>query len=181
METSEVTPKFNILFSGNTQADVFNLCEYIDEFAHEIGMHEIGISVPAMNELFRALANFPYPPGSSNASPFKKVAAFTMHFADLKPIQTPFPVEVFGDFARRQNALVAYHLSIDSLDGAELERDDGKVVLTERIRVSAHQWQDIILAIDDCPVHKQSFKLLSLLYESLAYRWNKDASYAPLV
>jgi hypothetical protein len=174
-------PKFNILFSGDTQVDVLNLCEYIDDYAHQVGMREIGISVPAINALFGALAqDFPYPLGSGNASPFKKVAAFTANFVVEKPIQQPFPVQVFGDLAGRQNALVAYALSVDALHGAELEKDDGKVVLTERIKVSAHQWADIIMAIDDCTPQKHSFKMLSLLYESLVYRWNPDASYAPL-
>jgi hypothetical protein len=174
-------PKFNILFSGNAQVDVYNLCEYIDDYAHRIGMREIGISVPKINALFGALAqDFPYPLGSTNASPFKKVAAFTVNMVVEKPIQQPFPVEVFGDLAYRPNALVAYALSVDALHGAELERDDGKMVLENRIKVSAHQWADIIMAIDDCTPQKHSFKMLSLLYESLAYRWNKDASYAAI-
>jgi hypothetical protein len=145
-------------------------------------MKQINIDSNAIVGILAALAqDFPYPPGSDKASPFKKVAAFTANFVAAKPIQTPFPVEQFGTMATKQNAIIAYALSIDALHGAELQRRDGKkIILTERIVVSHHYWQDLITVIQDC-VLSQHFQMLSLVYESLAYRWNPTASYEPTV
>jgi hypothetical protein len=175
--------KFNILFSGSQTADTVNLCRYIDEYAATLGLSRLDINTGAINTII-AVTNqqFPWIPGAVKASPFKKVAAFTTNFVAEKPIITPFPEDKFGILATHQNAIIAYALSIDALEGATIncEKRKKQIVLSNRIKISQHYWQDLIVALSNCiPVHH--FNCVSLIYESLAYRANPDASYEPTI
>jgi hypothetical protein len=171
--------KFNILFSGNTTADLITLCRYIDEYGHTLGLKHLDIDTSAvMGLLGLTQQQFPWSHGPDKASPFKKVAAFTTNFVSSKPILTPFPESIFGALATHQNAILAYALSVDALEGAIIKCDKrGKEIhLTERIKISQHFWQDLIVALSSCtPVHH--FACVSLIYESLAYKANPAASY----
>jgi hypothetical protein len=171
--------KFNILFSGSLGADVVNLCRYIDEFAATVGLSHLDINTSAITGVI-AVTNqqFPWTHGAEKASPFKKVAAFTTNFVAEKPIITPFPENKFGILGTHQNAIIAYALSVDALEGAIIKCDKRKkdIPLTNRIKISQHYWQDLIVALSGCsPAHH--FNCVSLIYESLAYRANPDVSY----
>ncbi len=176
-------PEFNFLYSGNQQQDLHNIAVYIDSFCAAIGMPNVEIDTRALWGVLTSLAqDFPYRQGVEKASPFKKAAAFTTDFIAAKPILTPFPQEHFGDVAGCQNAIIAYELSVDALHGAEINcQIRGRTIkLTERIKVSRHYWMDLISALSACTrVHH--YDLLTLVYESLAYRWNPDASYPPII
>ena len=106
--------KFNILYSGEVRNDVISLCEYIDDFYADQGVDSVDINVPAVFGVIGAMTQaFPSPLGVEQASPFKKVAAFTTYFAAQRPIITGLPVELFGELATHQNSIVAYALSVD--------------------------------------------------------------------
>jgi hypothetical protein len=124
---------------------------------------------------------FPSPIGSEHASPFKKVAAFTTYFAAEKPIITALPVKPFGDLANHHNAIIAFALSIDALEGAVINCPKrGDIPLTNRIMVSEHFWKDTIACLSSvAPVYH--FRCVSLMYEALAYRWNPKAQYEEVI
>ena len=76
-----------------------------------------------------------------------------------------------------QNAIIAYCLCVDALEGATIQmNDDSECTLTNRISVSQHFFQDLILAFTRMLPHEH-FSLCALIYESLAYQSNPDASY----
>lgn len=174
--------KFNILYSGDQVIDALTLCDYIDEFYANTDLTVCDLSVPKILGVLQAThQDFPSPLGVANASPFKKVAAFTANFAAEKPIYSPLLPHDFGELSTHQNAIIAVSLSIDALEGAVLKcKDRGEVVLNNRITLSKHYWKDFIAAVSDTlPSHH--FDCLSLIYEALAYQANPEASYARVI
>lgn len=174
--------KFNILFSGSDQADVLNLCRYIDEFGVAVGVPYLDINIVAVTGVVGSNAQFPWPGGTEHSSPFKKVAAFTANFVSQRPIMTAFPEEKFGKLYKCQNAIIAYALSIDALEGATINCEKRKktIELKNRIKISHHFWSDLILALD-AATPSQHFECISLIYESLAYKANPDAQYPAVI
>jgi hypothetical protein len=77
---------------------------------------------------------FPWTHGAEKASPFKKVAAFTTNFVAEKPILTPFPEDKFGILGTHQNAIIAYALSVDALEGSVIkcEKRNKEIVLKKQ-------------------------------------------------
>jgi len=170
--------KFNILYSGEVRNDVISLCEYIDDFYADQGVDSVDINVPAVFGVIGAMTQaFPSLFGVEQASPFKKVAAFTTYFAAQRPIITGLPVELFGELATHQNSIVAYALSVDSLHKAIIKCPvRGDIPLNGRIKISKHYWQDLIVALSgSMPAHH--FGCVSSIYEALAYQANDKASY----
>src|SRR2546425_5368990 len=78
--------KFNILYSGDLREDVINLSEYIEDFYKGVGASQVDINLNALLGVVGSITQkFPSPIGSDQASPFKKVAAFTMSPVVSKP------------------------------------------------------------------------------------------------
>jgi hypothetical protein len=175
-------PKFNILFSGNPRADLVSLCRYIDEFDAAVGLKQLDINTTALMGVIGMNQQFPWPPGPEKSSPFKKVAGFTTNFVSTHPILTPFPEDKFGSLSSHQNAIIAYALSVDALHGAVIkcERRHKEIPLANRIQISLHYWQDLIVALSSC-IPSQHFFCVSLIYEALAYQANPDVSYERLI
>ena len=170
--------KFNLLYSGDVRGDVISLCEYIEDFYLSYDLKQVEINLGAVFSVVGSMTqHFPSPIGSEHASPFKKVAAFTTYFAAEKPIITSLPIKPFGDLANHHNAIIAFALSIDALEGAVINCPKrGDIELKNRICVSKHFWQDTIACLSNCaPVYH--FKSVSLIYEALAYQWNPKAAY----
>lgn len=173
--------KASILFSGDVCGDVLRLSHYIDQFCATIGLKEV--IPPTQLTLSRVVWNMteqiPWPDGADKASPFKKAASFTTNFVAERPITTPFPADKFGNLADHQNAIVAFHLSVDALHNATIEGCDGqRHVLENRIEVSHHFYRDLIAALNRANPETH-FRTVALLYESLVYQVNKDISYRP--
>lgn len=171
--------KFNILFSGSLNADVINLCRYIDEYAATIGLDHVDIDLAAITGVVASTnQQFPWTHGAAKSSPFKKVAAFTTNFVTGKPIVTSFSEALFGPLSTHQNAIIAFALSVDALEGAVIkcEKRKKEILLSNRIKISHHYWQDLVVALSGC-YPAQHFNCVSLIYESLAYQANPDASY----
>lgn len=174
--------KFNLLYSGDVRGDVISLCEYIEDFYLSYGVQQVEINLGAVFSVVGAMTQqFPSPIGSERASPFKKVGAFTTYFAAEKPIITALPEKPFGDLSNHHNAIIAFALSIDALDGAIINCPKrGDIELKNRIVVSQHFWKDTIACFSNAaPVYH--FRCVSLIYESLAYQFNPDASYKPVI
>lgn len=168
---------FNILYSGDPHSDVLSLCSYIDEFYSVLGITSAEIDITKIKAVIYGMyQDFPHPTGSTGSSPFKKVAAFTVNFCAESPIRTSIPK--FKDLQNFQNAIVAYALSIDALDGAGFNGSDK--TLSNRVEVSTHFYKDLILCFSKC-IPSQHFDSFALIYESLAYQANPTASYEPLI
>jgi len=174
--------KFNLLYSGDVRGDVISLCEYIEDFYLAYEVKQVEFNLGAVFSVVGAMTQqFPSPIGSEHASPFKKVAAFTTYFAAEKPIITPLPLKPFGDLANHHNAIIAFALSVDALEGAIINCPKrGDIVLKNRIMVSEHFWKDTIACLSSvAPVYH--FRCVSLIYEALAYKFNPDAPYPEVI
>ena len=170
--------KHNFVFSGDVNLDAVNICHYIEGYYASLGVSSAEIDLSKMMGVVSGMVqHFPSPLGVDKSSPFKKVASFTCFFASERPLLTPLPEAIYGKLHTHQNAIIAFEMSIDALEGAQLHHADGTVVtLKNRIKMSKHFWSETIAAISDCmPVYH--FKCLALIYESLAYQENPDASY----
>ena|ERR1035438_3392873 len=176
--SNEVAPKFSLLFSGNRAADVRTIFRYLDEYGVTIGVPHLDINTNKIIGLVGALTEqFPWPPGHEKASPFKKAAAFTTSFVPEKPTASSLPATIYGELATHQNAIFAYDFCISALHNAEIICPRrGKIVLKNRVEVSYHYWRDLIVALSACNM-SQHFHMVSLIYESLVYQANPEASY----
>ncbi len=165
-----------MLFSGDVRSDALKLCVYVDSFYESLGVSEADISLEKMFAVASGMVqDCPYPFGIEAASPFKKAASFTCNMVAERPLLTP--IESFGDLASHQNAVVAFNVSIDMLEGAVIHcQKRGAITLASRIKVSSHFLKDAISALSFV-TPAQHFQLVSLLYESLAYSANPSASY----
>ena len=157
---------------------MINVCEYIDDFYFDQGLDVVEINVNEIWGVVGAMTQqFPSPLGIAEASPFKKVAAFTTYFAAQRPIITNLPEARFGLLASHQNAIIAFSLSVDSLHGALIKCPKrGDIILKNRIQISKHFWKDLIVALSNS-LPSQHFNCVSLLYESLTYQVNPEAAY----
>lgn len=171
----------NILFSGDVGQDVLRLCHYVDQFCAAIGILEVVPPTPlALSRVvWNMTEHIPWPDGADKASPFKKAASFTVNFIAERPITTPFSMDKFGKLADHQNAIVAFHLSVDALHNAVIEGCDREPrKLENRIEVSQHFYRDMIVALNRAN-SEAHFRMVALLYESLAYQANPDIAYQP--
>ncbi|MCY4343664.1 MAG: hypothetical protein OXE83_08860 [Gammaproteobacteria bacterium] len=176
-----------MLFSdrGSSQ-DGTNLLVFVAQYYEDIGVDGvIDIDGAKLASAIRLMyEDFPYPGGADNASPFKKISQFVCYFVALKPIGTPLPDWALGDLGShdpvaRSNAVVALAIAIKSLEGATLKWHNGEsrtVTLANRISLSRHSFVDIADALTNIsPV--TAFKLVSVLFEQMAYKTNPDCQY----
>lgn len=172
--------KFNILHSGSPEKDVQSLIGYINDFGIGLGLSVVEVDDSAVSSAVTGMNNMPWEYGADAASPFKKVAAFVTNFSIHRPIATEFPRDKFKEVADHQNAIVAYHLAVDSLHGAVIECPyRGSISLNNRITVSWHFWQEFISAISQSnPV--EHFHFVALVFEALCYEANPKVSYKSL-
>ena len=111
------------------------------------------------------------------------MANFATYFIAERPIKSLFPDSYsingtsLNQIKNHQNAIFAYHIAVDCLHNATIERDNDKIYLENRIIVSRHTYIDIVecLAMATPQSH---FKSTSILFEQLAYRSNPEASYS---
>lgn len=161
---------------------MINVCEYIDDFYVDQGLGAVEINTNVIWGVLGAITQqFPSPLGITEASPFKKVAAFTTYFVAQRPIITNLPEARFGLLASHQNAIIAFSLCVDALHEALIKCPKrGDIILTNRIQVSEHFWKDLIVALSNS-IPSQHFNCISLLYEALAYQVNPAASYERVI
>lgn len=159
-----------------------NLLIYIDGFFEDIGL-KAEIDVAACRDVVTSMENeFPHKDGLEKASPFKKIAFFTASFIAERPIKTKLSEMYIGDvdistLSNHQNVIVAINMAIKSLHGAEIKRCTGETIhLDNEIKLSSHSYCDLIDALRSATPNEH-FKILSVLFEQLVYRYNPDASY----
>lgn len=166
--------------------DGTNLLAFIAQHYQDMGVEgpvdiDVGKLVAAIRQMHD---EFPYPGGPDNASPFKKIAQFVCYFVALKPIGTPLPNWALGELGShnavaRSNAVMALAIAIKSLEGATLQWHNGEsrtVTLENRISLSRHSFFDIADALTSISP-STSFKLVSVLFEQMAYKTNPLCQY----
>jgi hypothetical protein len=187
MNNDTKTP-YQMMFSDYSAAgihqDLLSLYAYIDGFAESLGT-KASIDSRKCPGIMQAMREqFPCKDGLPGASAFKKVANFVAYFVAERPIVTPFNSTLVGpDLARienHQNAMVALNFAIDALHGAVIDRVDGPCTLNNKIQLSIHSYVDIVDAISGA-TPSTSFKLLTVLFEQLAYKSNPDCQYDDFV
>lgn len=175
---------FKILYQegNNVQSNLVSVAVYIDSFAKNLGLEELSIDPQKLTTVAAALVrpDFPHVDGLEKASPFKKAANFFVWFVAARPILSELPEALIGkdlkSIPNHQNVIFAYHMAIDCLHGAQLHRKDKIEPLSVKIKVSQHFFIDFVEAFSAAaPV--THFQIASLLFEQLAYKYNKDASY----
>jgi hypothetical protein len=179
---------FKILYQegNNVQSNLASVAVYIDSFAKNLGLDELSIDPQKLTTVAAALVrpDFPHVDGLEKASPFKKAANFFVWFVAARPILNELPEAIIGkdlkSISNHQNVIFAYHMAIDCLHGAELHRKDKVEILSTKIKVSQHFFIDFVEAYSAAaPV--THFQVASLLFEQLAYKYNKDASYPEII
>lgn len=175
--------QFNVLHTGGQIQNLQDFGVYIEYLCATHGAPHAEIDTGALWGVLKSLGvDCSNRHGVDESSPFKKVATFSADFIAAKPILTPFPDKYFGPLAGCQNAIVAYELSVDALHGAEINCQEQKTVIKfeNRIKVPKRYWMELIGALSACS-HIHHHQFLALIYESLAYRCNKGASYRSIV
>ena len=124
--------------------------------------------------VFSMRIGFPHKGGFNDASPFKKAANFVCHWVAAAPIKTQ-------DSAPCQhiNAVFALLVAGRSLNRATLSTDGNSpqsTKLENSIELSKHSFWDIAEALSTA-TPQQSFKLVSVLLEQLAYKTNAQCQY----
>jgi hypothetical protein len=126
--------------------------------------------------------DFPADGGFHNSSPFKKAANIYVWLHALNPFETSLSSEyvpkILASHKHTITSLIGFSIVQTCLHGARLKRcDEKEIELSNPINISKHFFSDLVEASQGiCPVHH--FKIFSLLFESLAYEANPEASYA---
>ncbi len=178
---------FQILYGGqDVLTNAVTVATYINSFAKNLGIKELEVEMTALSSLATALIrpDFPHKDGLEKASPFKKAANFFVWFVATKPIVKEIPPEIIGpelsSIPNHQNVIFAYHMAADCLHGADLYKNGSVIKLDEKIKVSMHFFRDFTEAFSTAtPVYH--FKIMSLLFEQLAYKANDNISYDEIV
>jgi hypothetical protein len=179
---------FKILYQegAGVNATLASIAVYVDSFAKGLGISQLNVDSNAFNAVAAALVrpDFPHRDGLEKASPFKKAANFFVWFVASKPIIDPLPENIITEDLRsipnHQNAIIAYHMTVDCLHKAQLHKNGEIVILENKIRVSKHFFFDFIDTYS-AAVPNQHFKPVSLLFEQLAYKTNPQAPYPEVI
>jgi hypothetical protein len=174
-----------------TLEDITFLKNHCENLYEDFGCGKVEIS---SHRLWRVLANI-QPILSRNAatpnpSLFKRSAAFTISFMEYPPLDIPFSngtlPKSITSISNHHNAIAAFEFCRRALFTGEIlkrslkKQEFESEILKKPIKVSLHFYWDTIHAIStiDCDT---SFHAISLLYESLTYKDNPNASYPPVV
>jgi len=183
---------FNILYQGgnDVNANLVSIAVYVDSFAKKLFAEELKIKLQIdaarLTSVAAALArpDFPHVDGLEKASPFKKAANFFVWFVSERPIIDSLPEQIVGKeisgIPNHQNVILAYYMSVDCLHKAKLYHKTGdqeeERILDTKIKVSYHFLCDFVEAFSSA-VPAYHFKIVSLLFEQLAYKDNRNAAY----
>lgn len=156
--------------------------EYIDTFLSE---SKYDLEVILDERILNHVINIMYYDGLylngdlAQTSVFKKVAVFVSYFVAEKPLKLKTKndsISSFVDIPFYENAVIAFEIARDSLWGATIRRhDDNKVVLDKRIAISEHSYVELINAMSK--LSSDSYLIIAVLLEQMAYRANPECSY----
>ena len=121
--------------------------------------------------------DFPHDYGLDKASPFKKAAAFLCDWVATKPLIIQMRPEPDDNINMRFALMVV----IRGLYGAVLLGSANRASRTIRnpIELSHHSFEDLIDALSEATV--DSFKLVSVLLEQIAYKTNPHCQYPDIL
>ena len=176
----------NFLFNDKKDDDITIILTFINDFTKGAGYDLSSVSDEKIYALISRCRcdNFPHNDGYEQASAFKKLANFMVHFIAERPLPKPFPRALVGDglsdIDNHQNAIIAFNLAIKALEGAVIHRQDGDVTLSNPIQLSKHSYTDIICALSRTSP-TTGFQLVTVLLEQLAYKTNPYCQYRPLL
>ena len=176
---------FNEVTPTGLATDLIHLYEYINNFTKGWGLKDVPINPSKCQGIVIGMSrDFPCKDGLNGASAFKKVANFASYFISERPIPNGFDKALIGDDLAKvdnhQNAMVALSFCIDAMHGAEIHRNDGVKILENRINLSKHSYVDIVDALSwATPV--THFRMISVLFEQMAYKTNPTCQYNDLV
>lgn len=173
---------FSVLYNDEMDFDLVALLTHINEFTKGLGVIGVAINPDICRSVLLGMRqDFPHRDGMEKASAFKQLANFITFFVAEKPILGPFPKEIIGvelaQIANHHNAMVAFQVAVDSLQGATIKRGDDTIMLGKRIELSRHSYIDIIDALSDA-TPATHFKMVTVLLEQLAYKSNPGCQYA---
>jgi len=179
---------FKILYhsGGDLNANLASIAVYVDSFAKNLGITQLNVDLPAFRSVAAALTrpDFPHKDGVEKASPFKKAANFFVWFVASRPILDELPDTIITpelkSIQNHQNVIFAYHMAVDCLHGAELQKNGQTVSLTNKIKVSLHFFHDFVEAFSTA-TPQTDFKPVSLLFEQMAYKANPTAPYPEVI
>lgn len=181
---------FKILYQEgtgeNAHANLLSMAVYVDSFAKSLGLTQLNVNPIAFSQVAAALVrpDFPHKDGIEKASPFKKAANFFVWFVAAKPVLDEFPETIITSelkaIPNHQNVIIAYHIVVDCLHGAEIHKNGEVVKLENKIKVSSHFFHDFVETYS-AAIPAQDFKPASLLFEQLAYKANPKAPYPEVI
>jgi hypothetical protein len=157
--------------------DYESILLFIEQFANSSGLKQIQVDANALRETLAVSTNHP-----PELSLFKRVATFICAFSYFRPVQTPFPENVFGkmitQIPNHQNAILAFEIAKNALWGASLRSADGRnKIINNQISMSAHMYADTITFLSNLDPSKDVFGV-ALLLESLCYQSNSELAYS---
>lgn len=170
------------LLYNDIEQDKLNILAFIEGFTEYIGSSHVPINTHAISNIVQGMhMDFPCVDGLEGASVFKQVANFVVYFVSERPLEAPFtesdklPAEVFK-INNHQNAIVALAIAINALKGAVIKRDDGDHVLEYGILLSEHSYIDVVESLSNTSA-STGFRLVTVLFEQLAYKSNPNCQY----
>lgn len=183
-----------MIYNKHEWQDVLNILIALDGFAdgtkEDFQVSEINVDTGAVESAVLGMRNdFPHVDGVEQASAFKKVANFIVHFICCQPIGG---FEFVNDIDQHHlfhnscpltkfdpNAVFAVHFAVELLKGVVIDGANcGPMTIEHEIALSMHSYNDLLDALSSLDVKpKEHFSLVSLLLEQLVYKTNKECQY----
>jgi hypothetical protein len=188
---SERDQKFwsrNLLTTNDpiSTADVTTLATWSEKYYRDVGIEPLVIwrNFERVVENVQSILN----KNVRNASPsvFKRAAALTVAFTEAAPLSQSMSDGKLSSrltsLNNHQNSIVVFDYCRRCLHGATLTHSEGEFKgktfpLNKRIELSRHFYCDLIFTLGCEGRESRSYHLLTLLYETLAFKANPEASY----
>lgn len=185
-----------MIFNDTPLEDTLYILAALDGFAEgyklPYAIDAISVDTAAVETVVdRMRDDFPHRHGLQNASAFKKVACFMVHFIDVGPIKAITYVDDIDQhhwYANpltefNRNAVFALHVAVELLHGVEIECNDGrKYTLSEPIPLTEHSYVDLLEALSQSGIEPCThYMLIAILLEQLVYKSNPLCQYSKFV
>jgi hypothetical protein len=174
-----------IHFNDDVNEDIVSILAFLDGLGFNEAQQRMAIDISKIRSILNGVRqDFPHKDGLQNASIFKKVANFVVYFISERPIQSDVPSidlpEEISSIPNHVNTLVALFIAIAALHEATIHGMDGEEKqLKNKIELSKHSFIDLVEALSSATPNTH-FKLVSVLFEQLAYKSNPECQYQPV-
>lgn len=170
-----------MLYTFSPENDYDNILHYLNEFSKKSPVKDFQIDTRALLAVCMEIrAKFPHIDGVGKASVFKKMGYFVSHFLYKKPVKSVIPCQI-GELNNFDiNAVIALEIAIYCIQNSSIEQDAGIFKISNPIYISNHSYADIIQALSQDNIEpKTHYHLLTLYFEQLTYKTNRDCEYPP--